>query len=157
EFDPFVVARAWYGYSQEALPPPGDLPGRSAPIKARLCEHEPARMSTIIFRSAPALAQTMIAERMQDEGGYDDELFLPEYWFKRTEGYTGDPVKVGGPKEMWWSRRAWLSAQKMWRKFGIDNHVLVDDRERKRLELNREKFRQRMKLNPGEEPANLDV
>src|SRR5262249_54793312 len=35
EFDPFTVARAWYGYSQEALPPPGDLPGRSAQIKSR--------------------------------------------------------------------------------------------------------------------------
>src|SRR5207248_2017038 len=55
ELDAFMVARAWYGYAQEAVPPPGDIPGRTQPVRDRIRERLPRFMSTVIFRSSPPL------------------------------------------------------------------------------------------------------
>jgi hypothetical protein len=156
DFDPFIVARAWYGYAQEALPPPGDLPGVSAPIKDRLREHIPNNMTTIIFRSATPLAQTMIAERLQGEGWYDDELFSLDNWCKRADGYLDrEPIKVG-TKGKWWSQLAWEHAYKMWYDFGTANHVRVDPLELRRLDDEAKKFRESLQLPEGATPGTLD-
>jgi hypothetical protein len=154
-FDAYTVARAWYSYAQEALPPPGPLPGRSAPIGDRLREHVPAHMSMIIFRSAPPRSQTFIAERLQEEGWYDGEAFVPEDWFKKSEGYKGEPVKVGGKVESW-SQLAWTAARDAWRAFGIANHLLVDDRQMARLEADAKGFHKWLAQHEGVNPENLD-
>src|SRR5262249_2218153 len=153
--DAYTIARAWYGYAQEALPPPGDLPGSSAPIKARLCERIPTNMAQIIFRSAPALAQNHVAERLQEEGWYDGEPFVPQDWFRDAPGYRDKPVKVGGKVEGW-SQLAWAKAYKSWYDFGTANHLRVDDREMERRQAEAKKFREEFHLREGEAPENLD-
>src|SRR5205085_9251330 len=35
EVDSYTVAQAWYGYAQEPIPPPGELPGSNGPITDR--------------------------------------------------------------------------------------------------------------------------
>ncbi|MBI1916550.1 MAG: hypothetical protein HYS12_17715 [Planctomycetes bacterium] len=154
-FDPYTVARAWSSYAQEALPPPGDLPGSNAPIKDRLRERVPTNMRSIIFRSAPALAQTHIAERLQEEGWYDGEPFVLQDWFKNKDGYKGEPVKVGGKLEGW-SQLAWAKAYKAWYDFGTANHIRVDPLEMHRLEAVAEKFQKDFHVREGEIPDNLD-
>src|SRR5262249_8137358 len=153
--DAYTIARAWYGYAQEALPPPGDLPGSSAPIKARLCERIPTNMAQIIFRSAPALAQNHVAERLQEEGWYDGEPLVPQDWFRDAPGYRDKPVKVGGKVEGW-SQLAWAKAYKSWYDFGTANHLRVDDREMERRQAEAKKFGEEFHLREGEAPENLD-
>src|SRR5262245_46995697 len=155
DFDGDTVTRAWYGYAQEALPPPGDLPGENAPITDRLRQHVPRHMSQIIFRSSPPLAQTFVAKRLQEEGWYDGEAFVPEDWFNEGDGYTGEPVKVGGKTE-WWSQLAWAKAYNMWYEFGTKNHLRVDPQEFARLQKEAAAFVKGLNLRDGRFPGELD-
>ncbi len=159
DFDGDTVARAWYGYAQEALPLPGKLPGENAPIKDRLREHVPRHMSQIIFRSHPPLAQTFVAKRLQEEGWYDGEGFVPEDWFKASAGaperYQRGGVKVGEKTE-WWSQLAWAKAYSMWFKFGTDNHLRLDPLELDHLKWEAARARKAFNLREGEVPKEMD-
>jgi hypothetical protein len=125
EFDAYTVARAWYSYAQEALPRPGKLPGDSEPIRDRLRERLPGHMTTIIFRSAPARAQSYIAERLQEEGWFDSEPFELTGWFKRDPSGIDRPVKVGEKRE--WGVNAWTRAEQTWKEHGRRNHLWFED------------------------------
>src|SRR5205823_5844560 len=48
EMDGFTVGRFWYGYAQECLPPPADIPGESQPIQDRGRQRIPRNMATSI-------------------------------------------------------------------------------------------------------------
>lgn len=120
EVDAFVVAKAWYGYSQECVPDPAPMPGDVLPPKDRT-QRRPKHMSIIVFRTGPARAQTYVAERMQVEGWYDSEPFELTEWFKPASG-RDVPVKIG--EERPWSAVAWQKSLAAWEKFGRDNHLL---------------------------------
>jgi hypothetical protein len=70
EADVFAVARAWYEYAQEPLPPEtGEFgPGRE-PVEVKGKSRLP-RMSQYIFRYYPARAQSYVAEELEKEGWF---------------------------------------------------------------------------------------
>lgn len=153
-FDGYVVARAWYGYSLEPLPPPGDLPGETEPIQDRLRQRMPRHMSTIIFRSSAPLAQNFVAVRLQEEGWFDAEPFALTNWFKSAPG--GRAVEVGGGGD--WAAESWGKARKMWEEHGRRNHLWFEDPARqKNMEKDAKAFAEKFAGGPGQMPPRLDA
>src|SRR5262249_9075258 len=130
DLDAYQVSRAWYGYAQEPLPPPSRTePGETQKVEDRLRQRMPGHMATIIFRGAPARAQTYVAERLQEEGWYDDEKFPLTGWFP-DEAFAGERVvRVGEQRE--WSVMTWRQAHNMWVKYGEDNLLKIPLHEEK--------------------------
>ncbi len=104
--DAFTVARAWYSYAAEPLPDPSWIPGRYQPLKEgqRL-----PRFTTQIFRNQPARAQSHVAERLEEDGWFDETGWRITRWF------LTDPVVGGGRK---WASEAWGEAYQMWFQIG---------------------------------------
>ena len=70
----FLASRAWFSYSQEPLPEPSDeWVGQSKQIVDPVHQHLNRHMQTVIFRQYPARAQSYIAERLEEEGWFDNE------------------------------------------------------------------------------------
>jgi hypothetical protein len=124
EDDAYQVSRAWYSYAQEALPPADELPGSSKPIVDRVRQRIPRHMTTLIFRDYPAQAQRYTAERLQDEGWFDETGWAIPDWFRdQNDRFTaGEPAVVGGGRK--WGQEAWQKTFELWRNFGEANHVL---------------------------------
>jgi hypothetical protein len=131
-WDGYVVARAWYSYSQEPAPPPNHLPGGWQEVADKVHFRRPRHMTTLIFRHYPARAQSYTATRLQEEGWFDDEGWEIKDW-----GLTdadGRPLVVGGVRKedrekgapgTGWSTRAWQEASRMWDAHGRRNHLMV--------------------------------
>jgi hypothetical protein len=134
EHDGFQIARAWFSYAQEPLPKPGKLPGSTEPIENPVVQRLPKHMMTIIFRSHPCLAQRSTAERLMDEGWYDDSGWAIPDWFRETGDRFADgkPAVVGG--EHAWALDAWKTARDRWYDFGKVNHLLLEPSELENLE-----------------------
>ena len=116
DWDAFLVARAWYSYAQEPVPAPGPMPGESEPIVDRVRQRLPRHMETIIFRQYPAQAQSYIAERLEEEGWFDDEGWS-------TKGPEWFTAVIGSGRN--WAANAWGEAAKMWQAHGERNHLLL--------------------------------
>jgi hypothetical protein len=108
----------------EPLPQPGKLPGHSEPITDRSRQRLNRYMTTLIFRNYPAQAKRFMAERLQQEGWYDEEPWDTSDWFERARDpqIAGKEVKVGGGTK--WSEDAWRHAYLAWKKHGEDNHLI---------------------------------
>jgi hypothetical protein len=126
EQDVHQVARAWYAFAQEPLPAPDDLPGHNKPIENRVYQRLPKHMMTLIFRDYPAQAQRFTAERLQEEGWYDDAGWTIPGWF-REDRFREGPALVGRGHK--WSLQAWQKAFDLWKKFGEANHLLLSNTE----------------------------
>jgi hypothetical protein len=148
--DPFTVAHAWYAYAQEPLPEPDELPGHSKPIVNRSTQRRPRHMTTLIFRNYPAQGLRYHAERLQDEGWYDEDPWESDW------ALGGRTVKVGGGVK--WSQRAWERAFDAWDTHGKENHLLFDSPQ---AEANTEKaaqaFYSRVGMPPRSLPPTLDT
>jgi hypothetical protein len=132
EDDAYQIARAWYSYAQEPLPKPGKLPGQSEPIENRVYQRLPRHMMTVIFRAHPAQAQRFTAERLQEEGWFDDSGWLIPDWLAGDRFSDGEPAVVGGGRK--WGLEAWEKTRELWSRFGKDNHLLLDPAEQKNYE-----------------------
>jgi len=117
--DAYAVAHGWYCYAQEPLPPPGDLPGSTQEITNRARHRRPRNMTTMIFRNYPAQGRRYMAERLQQEGWYDEEGYDLSEWFPTRQG-----VMIGGGHR--WSQDAWETAYLAWKKNGEDNHLILE-------------------------------
>jgi hypothetical protein len=124
--DAYAVARAWYGYAQEPIPDPGVLPGLTKDITDRARQRKPKQITTIIFRNQPALAQGDLAQRLQQEGWYDNSLWQITSWFPRDRFPDNTPARVGDPGVKW-SQEAWADAHNRWRQHGEENHILLSE------------------------------
>jgi hypothetical protein len=122
DVDAHAAAHAWYCYSMEPLPPPGPLPGSSEPITDRTRQRLNRYMTTLIFRDYPAQAKRFMAERLQQEGWFDEEPWDISVWFDRAGELAGKEVKVGGGRK--WSEDAWRRAALDWKKHGEENHLI---------------------------------
>jgi hypothetical protein len=120
--DAYTVSHGWYAYAMEPLPPPGELPGNSEPIKDRSRQRMNRYMTTLIFRSYPGQARRFMAERLQQEGWFDEEAWDVSDWFEQAGELAGKEVKVGGGTK--WSEDAYRKASLTWRKHGEDNHLI---------------------------------
>ncbi|MSR32079.1 MAG: hypothetical protein EXR99_11285 [Gemmataceae bacterium] len=155
EFDAFADARAWYGYSQEPIPPPGDLPGSTSEITDRSRQRKPRQIATLIFRNYPARAQSYIAERLEQEGWYDDSGWRIPGWFEGDNFSDGQPALIGGGREKW-SLKSWEDAARMWQDYAEKNHMLFksadDEANTRRLAA---EFRRAANLTEGDMVPDL--
>ncbi len=116
--DGYTVARAWYGYSQEPIPPPDPIAANDTmPPVDRVRQRLPKYMMTVLFRHYPARAQSYVGERMQQEGWFDGKGWAVPNWF-------GDKTVLIGTGPDQDSQTAWQQAALMWERHGTDNHLL---------------------------------
>ncbi len=120
--DAHATAHAWYCYSMEPLPPPGKLPGSSEPITDRSRQRLEPVHDDVDLPRLPAQAKRFMAERLQQEGWFDEEPWDISVWFDRAGELAGKEVKVGGGTK--WSEEAWRNAALAWKKHGEENHLL---------------------------------
>jgi hypothetical protein len=156
EDDMYQVARAWYGYAQEPIPPPDELPGHSKPIEDRVHQRIPRHMTTLIFRDYPAQAQRFTAERLQDEGWFDESGWdIPDWFRDQGDKFTdGEPAMIGGGRK--WGQEAWQKTYEMWRTLGEANHLLFSGpAEQENMEKRAKAFGEKFNLVEGGQPPAL--
>jgi hypothetical protein len=139
DVDAYGVAQSWFAYALEPIPPADKLPGSTQPITDPVRQRKPRNMTTLIFRSYPAQGRRFMAERLQQEGWFDDEGWDITDWFEDSKEYAGKQVKVGGGVK--WSLDAWVKAKTAWNRQGEDNHLLPSPTEEANLERLAERFR----------------
>jgi hypothetical protein len=139
--DAFQVARAWYSYAQEPIPQPDKFPGSTQPIIDRVHQRIPRHMTTLIFRGHPAQAQRFSAERLYDDGWYDETPWDIPDWFEGDKFWYNEqgerlakavPAQIGGGKP--WGRDAWSKAYELWRRLGEESHLLLSPAEQENME-----------------------
>lgn len=157
--DGHLISRAWFSYAQEPIPDPGDIPGKTLDVVDRETQRKPKHMTTLLFRSYPALMQYHRAENLQLEGWYDDTPWPIKDWFSQnlfSDGKTPSELRV--PKDH--SRTAWVEGVEMWEKFGYSNHLLFRNPQEEfdKTELARRYYESRNQAfgSPPEMPTNID-
>ena len=129
--DAHLVARAWYSYANEAVPPPNEEPG-PAPLdyvdperKRRL----PKQPMLIIFLQGPPRAQSYVAEWQAKEGWFDKTPWIVDQgadrnarWFPNAS--ESQPVKLLPATN---SQLAWKTAKDMWEKDGRENGLIISE------------------------------
>src|SRR5712692_8626850 len=106
--DNFGAARAWFCYSQDPL---HDEHPRS-----------PRLLSTVIFMSYPARAQHYLAERLEQEGWYDDTGWEIRDWqFPDKNQPQGPRSTITVGKSDRWAVEAWEKAFQMTKYRGENN------------------------------------
>ncbi|HEV3202790.1 MAG TPA: hypothetical protein VGY77_00335 [Gemmataceae bacterium] len=112
DFDCYGAARAWYSYAQDPL--------HSAKKK------RPRYMAKIIFQGYPARAQAYVAERLQQEGWFDEDGWEITGWKPESLSNPDGPktnFTVGdGPN---WSGNAWEKAHQMYKDHGEKNKLYL--------------------------------
>lgn len=156
EHDAYQVARAWFSYAQEPLPKPGKFPGQNELLENRVYQRVPRHMQTVIFRDYPAQAQRFTAERLQDEGWYDGSGWTIPDWFRETGDHfaNGEPAVVGARPE-WWGKQSWGMTERLWERFGKENHLLLSPVEEKNLEQRARSLVKKKNLQEGFAPPPL--
>jgi hypothetical protein len=170
EADAFVAAKAWYKYAQEALPPPSkEIPGASQEIEDHFRQRIPRHLTTVIFRDYPARAQSYVAERLDEEGWFDESGWKITGWFPRdrfrrlkskdhpsiqTEvDADGPPTVVGNGRK--WSADAWNKAFDLWRDYGESNRLMIPPEQVQQLQALMAKFREAHNIPPEQAPGPL--
>jgi hypothetical protein len=144
-FDGFVAARAWYGYSVEPLPPPNpDVPGENLPIKNRTRQRLPKQITTLIFRHYPARTQSYIAEFLEDEGWFDGRWEIQD-----EDSFSGArwPARL---ETNLLAVEAWRKAHTMWKEHGRRTGQQQDTAEQE-IEMGKqaEAYAKKIGLTPG--------
>ncbi len=153
EDDAHAVSLAWFAYAQEPVPDPDDMPGGTLPVEDRAHQRKPRYMMTVIFRQYPAQAARYMAERLQDEGWFDEtgwDIGWPRgstEWFPENRFADGSRAQVGAGRP--WSKDAWQMAFDMWRTHGEKNHLLPSKEDLNRHEELAAKFRKKFQLEEG--------
>jgi hypothetical protein len=153
DVDAYLVSEAWYAYAQEPIPDPADLPGSTREITDRARQRKPRYMTILIFRDYPAQAHRYIAERLQQEGWYDEDGWEIGPWgrlFLDGRFPDGTPARVGTGRK--WSLDAWRKAADMWKDHGERNHLILEPAEEKNRTDGAEAFRQKF---PGLAPNQV--
>lgn len=129
--DAQAIARAWYGYAQEPIPPAGDLPGSTEMPTDPIRQRRPKQMSTLLFRQYPALTQTHLCQNLQQEGWFDGSPWQLKTWFAAQGGrfQSGEVAEVAMP-ESDTSITQWRHCQDMWNKHAQVNHMIIEPAER---------------------------
>ncbi len=130
--DVFLLSRTWFSYAQLPLPPPFKNPGVDEPPFDPVHDRLPRNMTTMIFRGAPARAQGYIAERLEEEGWFDQEGWFNREWFEAQKG-PDEELAPFGTEPKYSAVRAWNAAHKMYLDFGVANGLYVTAAERRQL------------------------
>jgi hypothetical protein len=160
--DGYTMARSWFAYAQEPIPDPDELPGSTKPITDRARQRRPKQITTLIFRNHPALAQSNIADRLQQEGWFDSDPWAIKNWFPNDRFVTAKDDKNQLPEAIVTNQRgpssleAWSEARERWRRHGEENHLLFPSPEEERnLQTRMEEFCKENSLPGGGRPPAL--
>ncbi len=152
-FDNYQVARDWYAYAVQLMPPPDPALGPNEPNYDRAKYRMPKYMAAIIFRQYPARAQTYVAETMEKEGWFDkDGWKLPDEWF--PQGFSNGKEAIVGENSNW-AIRFWSEAYQMWKAHGERTGLYLSPEQMKSEEAKAAKFRAAMKVGPFDKDAQL--
>ena len=147
-FDAVLAARGWFRYAEiVVVPPVKDASGRPLPWSTpqpgnsqRVGEYDPllyrmpARPALILFRMAPARAQTYHAQRLTEEGWFDTGTTFNPNSNVRVPWFAPKPAASGGTENMEAtvalttpsaSQQAYDKAWQMWDQYGEDNGLLL--------------------------------
>lgn len=132
----YHFARAWFSFSLDPLPDPEIMVAIKTAAE-RLAQpgnkgrRMPRAPGEVIFRGYPARAQAFIAERLEQEGWFDESGWTVDQgrtgrnrWFPRD--------LVIGDREPWASA-AWSEAYQLWRRHGIETGLYLDPTDEVRL------------------------
>jgi hypothetical protein len=156
--DAYAASHAWFCYAQEPLPSPDVLPGSSQPISDRVHQRRPKHMTTLIFRNYPCQGRRYMAERLQEEGWYDDEPWDTGDWFDNApDESVRKSLRLSLTKDQS-SLGAWQRALLSWEKHGRDNHLIFDSpaHEKNTFDLAM-RFGKRFGMNVGAAPPRLNA
>jgi hypothetical protein len=135
DFDNFAVARTWFHYAQQPLPPLDkdfDATGRTTYDPQR---YRRPKMAHYVFREYPAIAQENIARFLAQEGWFDSSGWpiisagkWPK-WFMYTEGKKKGQEKevLVGASDRYSSQRAWGEAHKILADYGERSWLRMPD------------------------------
>jgi hypothetical protein len=147
DFGNFHVARDWYEFAQEPLPPPTrDLDFSAPPYDPRRYRM-PRYMASLIFRDYPARAQNYIADYLEQEGWFDSEGWKITGWFPDDKFHTGTDALVGTDTD--WALNAWKRSFARWKQYGVENGLQLEPVEIKALQERARLYRERHHLGPG--------
>lgn len=132
-FDAFHAARGWFQYAQVPLPPPPkDDFGQAIPTGIMELQGEdrfryriPKSPALILFRNAPARAQTYLAERLMKESWYDSTtVWMPDelrdsstHWFKSNPNIAFRASDDAFTQ--------WDLSYRAWEAYGKDNGMIL--------------------------------
>lgn len=152
-FDCYQAARAWLSYAQLPLPPASPVPGpRSADYDRR--QYRMPRINPYLFRARPARAQMYVAERLQQEGWFDEGWPVDEGRETLNQWFPDRSVAIGGGRN--WSREAWQQAHERWKQYGeLTGLRELDPEERRRLNEQAERYRSAYGVRPNEPGPDL--
>ncbi|MCS6851782.1 MAG: hypothetical protein NZ700_11510 [Gemmataceae bacterium] len=139
DYSGLAAARTWFTYAQELVPPPTYVAGPTPAFDPR--RHAVPRLIALpLFRAWPALTQTLIAQELQKEGWFDGGWDVDDGWHdSRSQWFPGKKVVIGAQRN--WSAEAWERAYRMWRRFGLENGLLLEPDQRQALEGRAARYR----------------
>jgi hypothetical protein len=160
----FQFARVWFSHSLDPLPEPEimtEIKSRAERLagpgnKGKRMPRSPAE---VIFRQYPARSQSYVAERLEDEGWFDESGWTVDQGRSGRNRWFEKDVVIGGGEPL--AANAWSTAYEMWRTHGIANGLYIDPTELERLNDLARRFRQRTNIEAGElaeglRPDSLD-
>ncbi len=145
----FHVARAWFNYAQDPLPPPdAQIDSHDRLTYARETNSRvPRAPALVIYRHLPARAQSFIAEYYTKEGWIDDSGWDVDKdrtgldrWFP-----AGKELKPFGAGTQW-SETEWIKAYQLWVEHGQQNGLIYDPTKMARMEEQAKLYRERYKI-----------
>lgn len=118
DFENYVAAWAWHEFAQEPLPPvePGK-PAAGVPPYDTLRYRMARSPMSILFRQYPARCQSYIAERLQNEGWFDEQGWVVDDGHVTDRWFPDERVVVGNDRR-YSSQASWERASRMWRAHG---------------------------------------
>jgi hypothetical protein len=160
DHDAYTYARAWFAYSMEPLPPPGDMPGENKPVEDRLRQRVPTTMMSSIFRQSGPRAASYQAERLAQEGWFDRGPWAIPDWFanfdepeRKNKFSDGTPAQVEALEDNP-LQKAWESAFRQWENLGHDTHLIVSEADKNYYTELGETYRNHEGLAKGTFPPN---
>lgn len=154
DFDNFAVARDWYTYANNPLPPPAPrLSGKSEAYRPEVGERMPRYIAAIIFRQYPARAQTYVAEYLEKEGWFGADGWKITGWFPDDKFRNGSDAVVGDGKS--WGALSWNRSFEMWKNHGNSTGLYLEPEAIKSLEDESKKYRDKFHVQAGDKPIDL--
>lgn len=149
----FHVARSWFNYAQDPLPPPeAQIVIRERLDLARETNRRiPRSPALVIFRHLPIRAQAFIPEYYVKEGWTDESGWLVDQdrtginrWFPPDR----DVKPMGADRQ--WSEVEWARAYEQWIQHGQQSGLIYDPTQLTRMEEQARLYRERYRVSPEE-------
>jgi hypothetical protein len=154
----YHIARTWFAYSLDPMPAPEFMSAIKSRAE-RLAEpgnkgkRMPRQPAEVIFRQYPARSQSFIAERLQQEGWFDESGWRVDQGRSGRGRWFEKDLAVGDGEA--WTANAWEEAYKLWRTHGEATGIYLDPTTEERMNELARRFREHYNLQPGDSGENI--